>query len=147
MSRLFGLSIALVLPTFCVALICNLTFPCFPTNIAVLYSYIFLCRFSALSALPWDRLHPDTHQYPLRLNTVMHAVASQRRTSARVGRDQIFKTWRSKKKVCVKSLIQPKQPVASLPQQSVTLRRSRLAQVQDWFREEVGCWSWHRGSC
>lgn len=35
-------------------------------------------------------------------------------------------------------LSQSKQLVASLPQQSVTLRRSRLAQVQDWFGEGGG---------
>lgn len=76
-----------------------------------------------------------------RHTSVMHAVPSELHAAHEEGKIKYLgpeEVKKKKKHAWSRWLSQRKQLVASLPQQSVTLRRSRLAQVQDWFGEGGG---------
>lgn len=132
-------------PTFCVALP-NLVYLCYILLLKIYFpqNKKEIDRNLDISVPVFNSFSYSMRSISSRHTLVMHAVPSELQAAHEEGkikylrREEVKKTQKKQKHAWSHWLSQPKQLVASLPQQSVTLRRSRLAQVQDWFGEGGG---------
>lgn len=133
-------------PTFCVALP-NLVYLCYILLLKIYFpqNKKEIDRNLDISVPVFNSFSYSMRSISSRHTLVMHAVPSELQAAHEEGKIKYLRREEVKKKQKKKQkhawshwLSQPKQLVASLPQQSVTLRRSRLAQVQDWFGEGGG---------
>lgn len=133
-------------PTFCVALP-NLVYLCYILLLKIYFpqNKKEIGRNLDISVPVFNSFSYSMRSISSRHTLVMHAVPSELQAAHEEGKIKYLRREEVKKKQKKKQkhawshwLSQPKQLVASLPQQSVTLRRSRLAQVQDWFGEGGG---------
>lgn len=133
-------------PTFCVALP-NLVYLCYILLLKIYFpqNKKEIDRNLDISVPVFNSFSYSMRSISSRHTLVMHAVPSELQAAHEEGKIKYLRREEVKNKQKKKQkhawshwLSQPKQLVASLPQQSVTLRRSRLAQVQDWFGEGGG---------
>lgn len=132
-------------PTFCVALP-NLVYLCYILLLKIYFpqNKKEIDRNLDISVPVFNSFSYSMRSISSRHTLVMHAVPSELQAAHEEGkikylrREEVKKKKKKQKHAWSHWLSQPKQLVASLPQQSVTLRRSRLAQVQDWFGEGGG---------
>lgn len=126
-------------PTFCVALP-NLVYLCYILLLKIYFpqNKKEIDRNLDISVPVFNSFSYSMRSISSRHTLVMHAVPSELQAAHEEGKIKYLRPEEVKKNAWSHWLSQPKQLVASLPQQSVILRRSRLAQVQDWFGEGGG---------